>query len=60
VTDDPTVLDEVDVGLEHLVGLEHPEEELVGVVGGGLRSDQPDPAGDAFDVPIDRHQRQTE
>src|SRR3954465_782034 len=40
VTDDAAVLDEVDVGLEHLVGLEHAEEELVGVVGGGLRSDQ--------------------
>ena len=60
MTDDSAVLDEVDVGLEHLVGLEHPEEQLVGVVGGGLRSDQADPPGDALHVPIDRHQRQTE
>ena len=60
VADLAAVLDEVDVGLVHLVRLEHAQEEVVGVVGGGLGADEPDPARDPLDVPVDRHERQAE
>ena len=33
MTDPPAMLDQVDVGLVHLVGFEHAEEQVVGVVG---------------------------
>ena len=54
------VLDQGDVGLLHLVGLEHAQEQVVGPVGGDPGADEADAVGDPLDVPIDRHQRQPE
>ena len=59
VADLASVLDQVDVGLVHLVRLEQPEEEVVRVVGGRLGADQSDPQRDPLDVPVDRHERQS-
>lgn len=52
--------DQVDVGLVHLIGLQHREEHLVRVIGSGFSGNQPDPLGDPFDVAVHRHQRRAE
>ena len=54
------VLDQVDVGLVHLLRVKYAEEEIVGVVRADPGADEADAVGDPLDVPIDRHQRQPE
>ena len=60
VADDAAVMDEVDVGLVHAVRLDEREEVVVGVVRTRGCGQQPDPSGNALDVPIDRHERHVE
>src|SRR3990172_156188 len=47
LADEPSVADQVDVGLVDLVRLEHRQEVVVGVVGRCLLRQQPDAMGDA-------------
>ena len=54
------VLDQVDVGLVHLLRVKHAQKQVVGVVRADPGADEADAVGDPLDVPIDRHQRQPE
>ena len=44
----PTVLDQVDMSLVHLIRFEHAQEEVVGIVGARSRADEADSQGDAL------------